>query len=85
MKLESLTIGLEQPYSDPGPRNPYSATLKVSYDRNSMQVRLNDETCKRILALAADEIASAAQVQINEFVATAIAVSETPAIEGEVQ
>ena len=50
-----------------------------------MQVKLNDETCRRILALAGDEIAQAAQVQIQDFVRTAIAVNEAPAIEGKAQ
>ena len=83
MKLESLTIALKQPYADAGPNNPYQAKLCVSYNDNHMTVSLNDETCKRILYLAGDEIAAAAQVQIREFVQTAIAVSEVPAIEGE--
>lgn len=82
MKLESLNIALDRPYGDPGENNPYVATLKVSYDKTSMKVKLDDSTCKRILSLAADEIATAAQVQINDFVKTALTVSETPMIEG---
>ena len=50
-----------------------------------MQVTLNDETCRRILALAGDEIAQAAQVQIQDFVKTAIAINEAPMIEGVAQ
>ena len=84
MNLESLTIALKNPYAPAGPSNPYRAKLCVSYNDNNMTVSLNDETCKRILALAGDEIAAAAQVQIREFVQTAIAVSEVPAIEGDV-
>ena len=83
MKLEKLTIALKHSYSKPGPDNPYQATISASYKENSMQVTLGDETCKRILALAGDEIADAAQVQISEFVRTALSISETPLIEGE--
>ena len=85
MKLESLLIQLKNSYGKAGPDNPYIAKLSISYDNTTMQVKLNDETCRRILALAGDEIAQAAQVQIQEFVKTAIAVSEAPAIEGKAQ
>ena len=85
MKLESLTISLRQPYADPGPNNPYEAKLSVDYNKTKMQVALGDETCRRILALAGDEIAAAAQVQISDFVRTALSVSKTPMIEGSAQ
>ena len=85
MKLESLSIELKNSYSKPSPENPYIAKLRISYDNTTMQVKLNDETCRRILALAGDEIAQAAQVQIQDFVRTAIAVNEKPAIEGKAQ
>ena len=85
MKLESLSIELKNSYSKAGPENPYIAKLRISYDNTTMQVKLNDETCRRILALAGDEIAQAAQVQIQDFVRTAIAVNEAPAIEGKAQ
>jgi len=85
MKLESLSIELKNSYSKPSPKNPYIAKLRISYDNTTMQVKLNDETCRRILALAGDEIAQAAQVQIQDFVRTAIAVNEAPAIEGKAQ
>lgn len=85
MKLESLTISLRHPYADPGPNNPYEAKLAVDYNKTKMQVVLNDETCRRILALAGDEIAAAAQVQISDFVRTALSVSKTPMIEGAAQ
>jgi hypothetical protein len=81
MTFESLTIALRQPYSKPGPSNPYEAKLQVSYNDNRMTVKLSDETCKRILALAGDEIADAAQVQIREFVTAALTVAEMPMIE----
>lgn len=82
MKLESLTISLKSPYSDPGPNNPYEAKLSVSYNDNKMQVRLSKDTAARILELAGDEIAAAAQVQISEFVRTALSVSRGPMIDG---
>ena len=85
MKLESLSIELKSTYAKAGPENPYIAKLKVSYNENSMQVTLNDETCRRILALAGDEIAQAAQVQIQDFMKTAIAINEAPMIEGVAQ
>ena len=85
MKLESLTIALRNSYSEPGPNNPYEAKLSVSYDRNQMQVRLGQDVCKRILELAGGEIAAAAQVQINDFVKTALSVSEQPLIEGDAE
>ena len=81
MTFESLTIALRQTYSKPGPKNPYEAKLQVGYNDNRMIVKLSDETCKRILALAGDEIADAAQVQIREFVAAALTVAEMPMIE----
>jgi hypothetical protein len=82
MQLEKLTIQLKQPYSQPGPNNPYEAKLDVNYNDNRMTVKLSAETCIRILELAGDEIASAAQVQISEFVRAAISASKTPLIEG---
>lgn len=81
MKLETLTISLRSPYNDPSPSNPYEAKLSVSYNENKMTVKLLPETCDRILALAGDEIASAAQVQISDFVRAALTVSKTPMIE----
>lgn len=81
MKLESLSIELKNPYGAASPTNPYVAKLRISYDNTTMQVALGDETCRRILALAGDEIAQAAQVQIKDFVKTAIAVSDMPAID----
>lgn len=81
MKLEELKISLKNSWSDAGPDNPYQATLSVGYNDTKMQVQLNDETCRKILALAGDEIAAAAQVQIQDFVRTAISVSETTLIE----
>jgi hypothetical protein len=83
MKLESLTIGLTHTYRDAGPDNPYVAKLRVGYNETSMQVTLGNEATARILALAGDEIASAAQVQISDFVARALAVSSIAMIEGE--
>lgn len=81
MKLEKLVIELSKPYSNPGPNNPYTATLSVSYNNNSMQVKLPTATCIEILKLAGGHIADAAQVQISEFVNTAIAVSSMPLID----
>jgi hypothetical protein len=81
MKLETLTIGLRSPYNTPSPSNPYEAKLSVSYNDNKMTVKLLPETCERILALAGDEIASAAQVQISDFVQAALTVSKIPMIE----
>jgi len=82
MILQSLNISLKMPYSKPGPSNPYQAKLSVSYNENTMQVQLSNETCERILALAGDEIATAAQIQIADFVQTALAISRLPQIEG---
>lgn len=83
MKLESLTIALRHTYREVGPDNPYEAKLAVAYNENQMQIALSDDVCKRILALAGEEIAAAAQVQINEFVQTAIDTITQPAIEME--
>lgn len=85
MVLEQLTIGLKSSYSAPGPTNPYEAKLQVSYNDNRMTVKLSPETCARILALAGDEIALAAQVQIADFVRTALNISAIPMIEGVAQ
>lgn len=82
MQMQSLTIGLKLPYSKPSEANPYQAKLSVSYNENTMQVTLSQDVCAKILALAAEEIASAAQVQIDEFVRQAISVSTIPMIEG---
>lgn len=81
MKLETLTISLRRPYNNPSPENPYEARLSVSYNENKMTVKLLPETCERILALAGDEIAAGAQVQISDFVRAALTVSKTPMIE----
>ena len=85
MKLESLTIGLKSPYSEPGPNNPYEAKLSVSYNDHKMQVKLSEDAAARILELAGEEIAAAAQVQIADFVRTALSVSRVPMIEGVAQ
>lgn len=85
MQMQSLTISLKQPYSKPGPANPYQAKLSVSFNDNTMQVALSQDTCARILALAGDEIAEAAQIQIREFVQQALSVASTPMIEGTVE
>lgn len=85
MQLQSLTISLKQPYSNPGPTNPYQAKLSVSYNDHQMQVQLSQEACGRILALCGDEIAQAAQVQISDFVRQALTVCTTPMIEGVAQ
>ena len=81
MRLEKLIIGLKNEFYPAGPNNPYQAKLQVSYDDNRMTVALSEEACARILALAGDEIAAAAQVQIADFVRAALAVSSTPMIE----
>ena len=81
MRMQSLTISLKQPYSKPGPANPYQAKLSVSYNDNTMQVALSQEACARILALAGDEIAEAAQIQIRDFVQQALSVASAPMIE----
>ncbi len=85
MRIESLTISLKYPYQDPGPNNPYEAKLSVGYNDNRMQVKMSDETSARILELAGEEIAAAAQVQISDFVRTALSVAKTPMIEGMAQ
>ena len=85
MKLESLVIELTRSFRDAGPDNPYVAKLKISHNETHMQVKLGDEAVGRILALAGDEIAAAAQVQISDFVKTALAVSSIAMIEGETQ
>lgn len=81
MRLESLTISLKSPYSDPGPNNPYEAKLSLGYNDHKMQVKMSEGTAARILELAGDEIAAAAQVQIADFVRTALSVAKTPMIE----
>lgn len=83
MKLERLTISLRHTYQKAGPDNPYEAKLSVSLNQNSMQIALSDDVCRKILALAGDEIAAAAQVQIDDFVRTALAVNTQQQIEGE--
>lgn len=85
MILEKLTIALEKPYAKAGPDNPYMAKLEVSYDKNKMTVVLSDDVCRKVLALAADEITEAASIQIRNFVNMAIAVSDKPMIEGDTQ
>ena len=82
MILQSLNISLKNAYSKPGPSNPYQAKLSVSYSENTMQVQLSGETCARILALAGDEIATAAQIQIADFVQTALSIARLTQIEG---
>ena len=84
MTLQTLTIGLKMPYSPAGPKNPYQAKLQVSYNDNTMTVTLSEDACARILALAGDEIAAAAQIQISDFIRTALSVSSAPLIEGHV-
>lgn len=81
MRLQSLRIALKNGYSDPSPTNPYEAKLEVSYDKTQMQVVLGDETCRRMLELAGDEIAAAAQIQIQDFVRNALDVSKHQTIE----
>lgn len=85
MKLESLTIQLRQPFAPAGPNNRYEAKISVSFNENKMQVALADDTCHRILELAGAEIAAAAQIQISDFVTTALSVGHSPAIEGKAE
>ncbi|WP_065325823.1 hypothetical protein [Tritonibacter mobilis] len=85
MKLESLTIQLRQPFSPLGPDNKYEAKLSVSWNETKMQVALTEDACRRILELAGDEIAAAAQIQISDFVTNALSASQTPAIEGKAE
>lgn len=82
MQMQSLNISLKQPYSKPGPSNPYQAKLSVTYNDNTMQVQLSQECCARILALAGEEIAAAAQIQINDFVQQALSIASAPMLEG---
>lgn len=81
MQMQSLNISLKQPYSKPGPSNPYQAKLSVTYNDNTMQVPLSQDCCARILSLAGEEIAAAAQIQIKDFVAQALSVASAPALE----
>jgi hypothetical protein len=81
MQMQSLNISLKQPYSKPSPSNPYEAKLSVSYNENTLQVKLSHDCCARILALCGEEIAAAAQVQITDFVQQALSVASSPAIE----
>lgn len=80
MRLETLTIGLQTPFAAPSAHNTYRAVLSVSYNDTRMQVKLSEEACQRILALAADEIAAAAQVQISDFVNRAMTIDNNPMI-----
>lgn len=82
MQMQSLNISLKQPYSKPGPSNPYQAKLSVTYNDNTMQVQLSQECCARILVLAGEEIAAAAQIQINDFVQQALSIASAPMLEG---
>lgn len=82
MQLEQLTIGLKSPYSKPSETNIYEAKLQVSFNDNRMTVVMSKEVCAKILELAGEEIAAAAQVQISTFVRQALSVSKTPMIEG---
>ena len=84
MSLEKLIIALKNEFAPAGPNNQYQAKLQVSYNDNRMTVALSEDACARILALAGEEIAAAAQVQIRDFVAAALSVSKTPMIEGTV-
>lgn len=83
MTLQSLTISLKKPYSKPGPQNPYQAKLDVSYNDNRMTVALSQDTCMRVLELAGHEIAQAAQVQIADFVRTAISIAHQDTVEAK--
>lgn len=82
MIFEKLTIGLKNQYGKPGRDNPLQAKLEVSYNDNRMTVQLSEETCIRILELAGAEIAAAAQVQISDFVQSAIGIVRAPMLEG---
>jgi hypothetical protein len=83
MKLEELIIRPQNSYSPVGPDNPYQATIRVSYDDNKMQVALSPEATRKVMMLCKDEIGAAAQVQMDNFVETALAYDATPLIEGE--
>lgn len=72
MILQSLRIEPRQSYSPPSKDNPYEAKLTVSHSQNTMQVVLGPETCAKIIALAGDEIAKAASIQIRDFVQAAL-------------
>ena len=85
MQFERLTIGLRSQYSKASESNPLEAKLDISFNDNRMTVKLSDDVCRRILAMAGEEIAKAAQVQIGEFVQQAIGITQAPMIEGKAQ
>lgn len=85
MRLEKLTIALKNEYAPIGPSNPYEAKLSVSYDDNRMHVKLSPESALRIIELAGEEIAAAAQIQIRDFIREALTASRTPMLEGVAQ
>ena len=85
MQFERLTIGLRSEYSKPSDTNPLEAKLNISYNDNRMTVKLSDDVCRRILAMAGEEIAKAAQIQISEFVQQAIGITQAPMIEGKAE
>ena len=81
MIFESLNISLKSSYQKPSKENPYQAKLEVSYSDNRMTVALQPETIDNILHLVANEIASAAQIQINDFVQSALSINHHDALE----
>jgi len=75
MKLQSLTIAPRNAYAAPGEANPYEARIAVAYEQHQMIVALPPEATHRLLELVAAEITAAAQIQIDDFVQAALAVS----------
>lgn len=75
MKLQSLTIAPRNAYAAPGEANPYEARLTVACHLNQMAVALSPEATQRLLELVAAEITAAAQIQLDDFVQAALAVS----------
>lgn len=85
MNLKSLTIAPRNAYSPASESNPYEARLAVAHHQNQMVVALSPEVTHRLLELLAAEITAAAQIQIEDFVQAALAVSPALGISGEAQ
>lgn len=83
MQLETLTIGLKNPYSPVSETNKYVAILKVKYDDTSMTVKISEDATIDILRLVSGEVAAAARKQIEAFTDQAIAINTTAQIEGK--
>ncbi len=67
MKLTSLIISPKHSWDKPGRENPLRAVVKLNSEQSTIECVLSEETVRKMLDLCADEIASDAKKNVDDF------------------